>query len=301
MDLTLVVLAAGRASRYGRLKQLEPVGSHGAALFTYSVCDAARAGFGRLALVVPPGLERRFEDHVRHHCGDLVSVATFAQDLSAIPPAFGLPDNRLKPWGTAHALLVAAGALSDTFAVINADDFYGARAYRQLHAHLSREPETAALVGYELGATLSPYGGVSRGLCSQDEKQMLTGLTELHGLMKEGDTIAGFDPNGQAKRFQGHETVSMNLWGLNSTVVSTLRDQFDDFLAHGGADPNAEFLLSSALDQQVRAGTVELRVLKTDEQWFGMTFADDTANVRARIATLVAQGQYPDHPSQGPS
>ncbi|MDH3457244.1 MAG: NTP transferase domain-containing protein [Gemmatimonadota bacterium] len=299
MDLTLVVLAAGRASRYGRLKQLEPVGPHGAALFTYSVYDAARAGFSRLALVVPPGLERRFEDHVRQHCGDLMSVATFAQELSAIPPAFAHPDNRVKPWGTAHALLTAATVLSSPFAVINADDFYGAGGYRQLHGHFSREPDTAALVGYELGATLSPFGGVSRGVCDHDGEGMLTGLTELRGLTKQGDAIVGSDLHGQSHRLRGHERVSMNLWGLNSTVVAALRGQFDDFLAHSGADPTAEFLLSSALNEQVRSGKVRLRVLRTDEQWFGMTFPDDTAIVKRQIAQLIARGKYPDRLSTG--
>jgi hypothetical protein len=298
MDLTLVVLAAGRASRYGRLKQLEPVGPHGAALLDYSLHDAARAGFTHVALVVPPGLERTFEDHVQDHCGDLVPVRTFSQTLNAIPPSFALPDNRIKPWGTAHALLVAEPALGDSFAVINADDFYGMAAYRQLHEHLAHDTKTAALVGYELGATLSPFGGVSRGFCEHDEHDMLTGLTELRSLTKKGSDIVGTDPAGRTHRFRGHETVSMNLWGLNSTVVATLRRQFSEFLAHRGTDPGAEFLLSSAIDEQVRFDGLRLQLLKTEEQWFGMTFPEDTTRVRERIAKLVASGQYPDHLSK---
>ncbi len=301
MNFTLVVLAAGRASRYGRLKQLEPVGPHGAALLTYSIFDAARAGFSRVVLVVPPGLERAFEDHVRHHCGDLVPVTAIAQNLNAIPPTFTLPDSRVKPWGTAHAVLVAEAALGETFAVVNADDFYGPGAYRQLYAHLGRQPGTAVLVGYELGATLSSFGGVARGLCEHDENGMLTGLTELRNLTRQEDAVVGVDSDGRTYHLQGHETVSMNLWGLTSTVVSTMRDQFHDFCAREGANPDAEFLLSTALDEQVRSHRVPLRVLKTNEQWFGMTFPRDTALVQAHIAQLVARGEYPQHLSQGPS
>jgi len=295
MGLTLVILAAGKASRYGRLKQLEPVGPGGAALIDYTIHDALRAGFEQIVLVVAPGLEPRFREHLERVFNRRVTAAFVAQELGAVPKGFTVSPEREKPWGTAHAVLVAAPVLSGPFAVVNADDYYGASSYRVLRDQLLDHPETAALVGFELRSTLSAHGGVSRGICEFDGHGFLTRLIEVKQIEEREGRIVGSEVDGNPIQLLGDETASMNMWGLTPRVLDTLRHQFEEFLVRDGSDPGTEFLLSTAVGQQVSTAEIRLRVLQSVERWFGVTFAADTPAVIARIAKLVATGDYPEH------
>jgi hypothetical protein len=295
MTLTLVVLAAGKASRFGRLKQFEPVGPNGAALMDYAIHDAVKGGFAKIVLVVAPGLEAAFGEHIRQIFGGSIGVTLVSQALEAVPEDFTVPPERKKPWGTAHAVLAAAHELHGPFAVVNADDFYGAESYRMLRDQLLAEPETSVIVGFELRSTLSSHGGVSRGICDEDDAGFLTRLIEVSQIEEDDGSITGVDEGGRPIALTGGETASMNMWGLTPAVLETLRDQFLTFLETEGSDPTAEFLLSTAVGQQTSSGSARLRVLHSREQWFGMTFAADTPGVAARIAELVTSGEYPEH------
>jgi hypothetical protein len=293
--LTLVILAAGRASRFGRLKQLEPVGPNGEALLDYGVFDAWCGGFRRVVLVVPPGMEDRFLSHLKQHFADAVEVQCVGQSLDDIPSGFTLAHQRTKPWGTAHALLAARRVLYGPFAVANADDFYGRSAYRTLAAHAARHPDEAALVGYPLSATLSDHGGVSRGICEADGAGYLTALVEATEVAHTRGEIHGITVDGRSLQLRGSEPASMNLWGFPPGLIALLQQEWVSFLERQGDDATAEFLLSTMVNDLVRRGALRLRVLATDADWFGMTFSADVSRVRGRIAELVASGEYPVH------
>jgi len=299
MSLTLVILAAGRATRYGRLKQLDPVGPRGACLMDYGIFDAARGGFDAFVLVVPPGLEETFARHADEQFGDALDVAFVSQRLDDVPAPHCAPPERTKPWGTAHAVLTAAPVVSGPFAVANADDHYGREAYGALAAHLASRPEEAALAGYRLSETLSEHGGVSRGICETDADGYLTRVVEAKEVRRADGAIRGVTVDGASLDLRGTEPASMNLWGFPHRVLGALERQWHGFLAAHGTDATAEFLLTSAVGEQVAGGDLRLRVLPVAAAWFGMTFAADAPDVRRRIAELVASGEYPEHLGEG--
>jgi hypothetical protein len=280
----LVVLAAGMSSRYGRPKQLEPVGPSGETLLDYGVFDARRAGFGPVVLVIRRELEAVMRAHVAARWGP-IAVRYAVQETGP---------GRTKPWGTADAVL-AAGAFEVPFGVCNADDFYGAAAFRALAAHL-RSPRTAesALVGYRLAGTLSPHGGVSRALCVTDGSGRLTALTELRDVRPEaGGGACGVDPEGDAVPLALDAPVSMNLWGFPPSFPSLLAAGFAGFKALRHADPGAEYPLSTAVHQLVAGGRMAVRVLPAGDGWMGITHPGDREPVMARLRSLVDAGEYP--------
>lgn len=283
---TLVVLAAGLGTRYGGLKQLTPVGPHGEALLDYGVYDAARAGFRKTIFVIRHEVEDLFRRHVAEVIDAGVEVAYARQAPDPSTPG------RTKPWGTGHAVLAAAPQLTGPFAVMNADDFYGAGVYRMLFEHLADAGEHA-LVGYPLEETLSPHGGVSRAIAESDARGYLSRLTEVTDIEPLGSGFTGRTMAGQAVALGGAEFVSMNLWGFTPAVLPALRRQFARFLERRGADPAAEFLLSEAVGAQVAAGEARVRVVRSRERWFGMTFSADEAAVRGELARLADTGAYP--------
>ena len=299
MTQTLVVLAAGLSTRYGGNKQLASVGPNGEALLDYAVHDAVRAGFTNVTFVIRRELERDFQNHVKRRFGRRVSVSFAFQDLADIPAGYALPDSREKPWGTAHAILAARHIVQDQFVVINADDFYGASAYSLLHEYLEmpQAPEVPefAMIGYTLRETFSPFGGVSRGICECGNRGFLERLVEVKKIENMNGEITGVTVTGDRYALEGDETVSMNVWGLTPAVFPILKRQFSEFLAEFGNDPDAEFLLSNALNEQIAAGKTRLKVLATRERWFGMTFQDDRPNVARQITGLVERGVYPNH------
>lgn len=279
------------STRFGRLKQLEPVGPSGEALLDYGIYDALRAGFERIVLVIRPELE----EDVRAHCAvrwAQVPLAFVHQTPDQVPPGHTCPAGRVKPWGTAHAALAAEPAVAGPFAIANADDFYGARAYTALAAHLRRGGDEHALVGYRLDATLSPHGGVSRGWCETDGAH-LRHVTEIHDIHWDGAQLRGRGPDGHPRALESDALVSMNLWGFRPGIFPLLREAFGAFFATPAAAPEGEFLLSSTIGDLVAAGCARVRLLATDERWMGVTYPDDRVTVTDQLRALVAAGRYP--------
>ena len=292
LHLTLVVLAAGLSTRYGRLKQLEPVGPSGEALLDYGLFDAWRAGFERVVLVVRPEIEVMVRDHIAERWWSR-DVQFVHQQLSQIPAGTAVPSGRTKPWGTAHAALAAEGKVAGPFAVANADDFYGADAYATLAAHLGAGGDAHALVGYRLADTLSPHGGVSRGICRMQPGGLLRGLMEVHDIRQSANGLTGRAVEGETVRLQQDDVTSMNLWGFTPAMFPLLHEAFTRFLQQAVGDLRAEFLLSNVVGDLVADGRARVRVLSGGTTWMGMTFPEDRATVAARLRALVASGDYP--------
>jgi Nucleotidyl transferase len=291
----LVVLAAGMSTRYGRLKQVEPMGPAGESIMDYNVFDAARAGFSRVVFIVRKEIEDQVEEHVRRIIGDSFPVAFVRQTLDRIPGDLPPPPERRKPWGTAQAVLCAADSVKGPFAVCNADDFYGEDAFRQLFAHLTLDPPAteAAMVGYTLSDTLSDQGGVARGICIMGRDRLLQKVTEVREIRRVEGWITGEEAPGEAVELRGNEIVSMNLWGFSDPVVELLNRQFLRFLKRWGGDTSAEFPLSTAISEQVQLGTVRVAVLHGKGDWFGVTHAADGQQARQTLRARVESEHYP--------
>lgn len=295
---SLVILAAGVGSRYGGLKQLDPVGPSGETIMEYSAFDAARAGFGEAVLVVRPGMEEELERTVGGRIGTLLPVRYAPQRLDDLPGGRRPPDGRRKPWGTGHAVLAAAPAVSGPFAVINADDFYGAESYASLASALrssASRPDELYLQGFRIGPTLSDAGSVSRGLCRVDADGYLTSIIEALDVAKRDGGGSYRDEHGDARPLSGDELVSMNMWGFTPTVFGALARSFEEFLEREQDDAKAEFMLPAAVQRMIDDGVARVRVLPEAGRWCGVTYREDRPAVAAHIAGLVAQGVYPRH------
>jgi hypothetical protein len=290
---SLVVLAAGVGSRYGGLKQIDRVGPSGETLLDYAAFDARRAGFSRVVFVIRRTFEADFAEAtaaMRKH----VEVAHVFQELDRLPPGFEPPDGRTKPWGTGHAVLAADDAVATPFAVVNADDFYGAASYRAVAGFLAParvDGTHYAMVGFRLADTLSEHGGVARGVCRTREGD-LAAIEEVTGLAPTAEGVQGVGPAG-AVRLTGDEPVSMNLWGFTPTLFAHLRERFAAFLAEQGHDPGSEFLLPTVVSALIREGRARVRVLPGGGPWFGVTFRADRERLAERIQALVRSGEYP--------
>lgn len=276
----LVVLAAGVGSRYGGLKQLAEVSEGNHALFDYAVFDAVRAGFDRVVFVVSAQSEGPTRAHVDAGCARHVDVRLARQET----------DGRAKPWGTGHAVLTARPLVDGPFGIVNADDYYGQESFALLGQALTGGGGHHVLVGYTLRDTLSPFGGVSRGLCLV-EGEDLREVVELHDLRRAGDGVVSADPNWP--RLSGDELVSTNLWGFRPAFFDVLREEFSAFRQQHDSDERAEFYIGSAVNSLVARGQAGVKVLRTREQFFGMTYAEDLAGVRQRLAARIAAGDYP--------
>jgi hypothetical protein len=292
MKPALLVLAAGIGSRYGGLKQIDPVGPAGERIVEYSVYDALRAGFGKVVFVIRHDIEKDFRKAIGDPFGGRINVEYAFQELAPLPEGFSVPAGRVKPWGTAHAILAARDHIHEPFAVINADDFYGAGGYRALHDHLAvpaREPRYA-LVGFVLRNTLSDHGSVARGVCRVSGAGHLREVTEYLTIGKAG---RGAADAATGVRFSGDEYVSMNMWGFDPGLFSVLQEKFVAFLRDQIAAPKSEFLLPAVVNEQIQSAGARVRVLPTSDSWLGMTYAGDKPRVVASIARLVADGVYP--------
>ncbi len=293
----LVVLAAGMSRRYGRLKQIDPLGPCGASIMGYNILDAARAGFSEAILVVREEIRDRVRDHVASTIGDRFPVRFVSQKPLAVPPGYWPPPDRLKPWGTGHAVLVVQDNVPGPFGVCNSDDLYGLEAFRQLQAHLTTDPlpTEAALVGYTLSDTLSVSGagGVARGVCVMGPDHRLERVTEVQDIRLVDGWIAGVDSDGEVVELRGREIVSMNLWGFTPGVLTLMRRQFRRFLDRWGANAEAEFLLSTAINGQIQTGSTTVRVLHSGEEWFGITHAADRDEAQESLRGRVSRGLYP--------
>lgn len=290
-DLSLLVLAAGMGSRYGGLKQLAPVGPGGATLLDYSVFDALRAGFDRIVFVIRRDFEAEFRERIGARYEQRVPVHYVFQDLADLPPGFSVPPDRQKPWGTGHAILCAREALEGSFLAINADDFYGADAYRQLAVHLRQGgPREFFMAGYRLEKTLSPHGSVARGICQVDAEGLLLSVREMTRLVKT-DTGARDELTGES--FSGDEPVSMNFWGFTPQIFPMLQEGFSEFLRTCHEDPKSEYYIPMAVGSFIASGIATVRVARTEAEWFGVTYREDRPEVVRRLEAFTAQGIYP--------
>jgi UTP-glucose-1-phosphate uridylyltransferase len=291
---TLLVLAAGMGSRYGGLKQIDPVGPGGETIIDYSIYDALRAGFGKLVFVIRKDIEEPFRQVVGARFEKRVPVEYVFQELDALPPGFVVPEGRTKPWGTTHAILMAADAVREPFAVINADDFYGAEAYRALAGHLQSGAADYAMVGFTLRNTLSDFGSVSRGVCTVTSDGLLKDVVEMTTIVRDGAHARNTDASGRVTSLTGDEPVSMNMWGFTPRVFEQLRALFAEFLARNATELRAECYIPSAVNELVSSAQARVRVLGSADSWFGVTYRDDQPRVAESIRRLIHDGRYPE-------
>jgi|UniRef100_UPI004049F2D6 hypothetical protein len=304
MKPTLLVLAAGMGSRYGGLKQIDPVGPSGETVLDYGVYDAIRAGFGRVVFIIRRDFEQIFREQIGAKYAGLITVDYVFQSLDALPPGHTVPTGREKPWGTGHAVWCAREAIHEPFAVINADDFYGADSFHQLGLFLTqpvtpaqnfdpmsghRPPKPGAaqfaMVGFALSNTLSENGAVSRGICVADSTGHLHSITEQTGIM--GDDV------GEGKKYSGTAIASMNCWGFTPALFTGLDRQFDEFLTANDTAVKSEFYLPAAVSTMIAQQEAVVKLLPTSSAWFGITYREDKARAINAIADLIGTGVYP--------
>jgi NDP-sugar pyrophosphorylase family protein len=294
--LTLLVLAAGIGSRYGGLKQIDPVGPEGELLLEYSIYDAARAGFDRVVVVLQREIEDQFRQRIGARLEHRIAVDYVFQELDRLDheaPGFVVPAGRTRPWGTTHAVLTASDAIDTPFAAINADDFYGRPAFCALARHLETGSGDYALVGYTLAETLSDFGAVARGLVTSDDKGYLAEVVELKAIERSGEDAIYTDEQGERRTLPGRRQVSMNLWGFTPAVFAALRGYFRRFLEASAGNPHAECYLPTAINQLIQDGQARVRVLEGGDAWFGVTYREDRARVALSIQRLIENGDYP--------
>jgi NDP-sugar pyrophosphorylase family protein len=296
MKPTLLVLAAGLGTRYGGLKQIDAIGPYGQTIIDYSIYDGIRAGFGKVVFVIRHYFEEAFREKVSRKFDGFVDTAYAYQELDAGLGGFTLPPDRQKPWGTGHAILVSREAIQGPFAVVNADDYYGRRSLQAMVGFLtgSGGPNDYAMVGYTLKNTLSEHGTVARGVTECDERMFLQRVDERKKIEKTADGIRYFDPDGTPHPLTGEEFVSMNLWGFQPSIFEFLESQFARFLAEHGREKNSELYIPFVVDELVTGGTATVKVLHTDEPWFGVTYRADKSIATACIRKLIDKGIYPE-------
>jgi UTP-glucose-1-phosphate uridylyltransferase len=291
---TLLILAAGMGSRYGGLKQIDPVGPHGETIIDYSIYDALRAGFGKLVFVIRKDIEQPFKEIVGARFEKHAAVEYVFQQLDDLPPGFSVPPNRQKPWGTGQAILAAANVIREPFAVINADDFYGANSFHQLAERLQSGDADYAMVGFVLRNTLSEFGSVARGVCRMTGDGYLQSVTEITGIQVDGTNAKYTDNAKNNHQLAGDTIVSMNLWGFSPTLFGHLRTQFVEFLRQHGREEKSEFYIPVVVNTLVETGRERCQVLRSPDSWFGVTYREDRPRVVESIRALIARGEYPE-------
>ncbi len=292
MQPTLLVLAAGIGSRYGGLKQVEPVGPEGEIILEYSIFDALRAGFGNVVFVIRKEIEEVFDTEIAARIAGQLPYQYAYQELDSLPPSGAeLNSERTKPWGTGHAVWVARHQIEGPFAVINADDYYGPRAFAEMSRYLQQPDAGYAMVGFRLDQTLSENGSVSRGICSVSADGYLESVVEYTDVQRNNGSIKATDPVGQ---FRGTEAVSMNFWGLQPDIFPKLEAQFVEFLRQRGGELKSEFYLPAAVDRIVSSGQGRVQVLRSDDRWFGVTYPEDRQMVAEGIRKVIGEGTYPE-------
>ena len=294
----LVVMAAGMSSRYGSLKQIDPVGSHGQLIIDYSIFDAIRAGFERVIFIIKRENDAEFRAAIGDRLSGHVQVDYAYQELSDLPDGFSVPEGRVKPWGTTHAVLAARDILDGPFAVINADDYYGPEAFRLIYDHLTAHPDgdEYAMVSYLLGKTVSEHGAVTRGICQTGDDGYLQAIVERKGIEKEGDGGRFTEDGKTYTSLPGSTVVSMNFWGFTGSFIAHAKRMFPQFLERTMQSDTmtSEFYLPAAVGQLLDEKAAQVKVLKSHDRWFGVTYRDDKPLVVESIARLTAQGLYPD-------
>ena len=294
MQPTLLVLAAGIGSRYGGLKQVDGIGPGGEAILEFSIFDAKQAGFGKVVFVIRKEIEAAFREKVGSRVEPHIHVEYAFQEMDTELDWLPTPPHREKPWGTGHALLSAKAHLTEPFVAINADDFYGADAFRKIGEFLRTEcsPTRAGMVAYQLGNTLSENGTVSRGVCSVSADNFLEKVVETHKIERLDDGISYPDGDGVRHPLADDTPVSMTFWGFHPAVLADFEQQFREFVQVNLDNPRAEFYIPSVVDTLLKTKKIDLRVLRSDSAWYGVTYPEDKEKVQAALAGLAESGLY---------
>ena len=297
MKPTLFVLAAGMGSRYGGLKQLDGLGPSGETIMDYSIYDAIRAGFGKIVFVIRKDFEQDFRDKVLSKYEGHIPTELVFQAITDLPAGFTCPEERVKPWGTNHAVLMGKDVINEPFCVINADDFYGRDAFAVMGKYLAALPEGSkndySMVGFRVANTLSENGTVARGICSKDADENLTTVVERTEIMRVDGPVCFKDEEGNWVAVPDNTPVSMNMWGFTPDYFKYSEEMFVDFLKENISKPKAEFFIPLVVNNLITTGRANVKVLDTTAVWFGVTYAADRQGTVDRIKALVDAGEYP--------
>ena len=296
---TLVIMAAGMGSRYGGLKQIDPVGPSGEIIMDYSIYDAMKAGFGKVVFIIKKEIEDAFRETIGNRISKIVDTAYVYQEVYKVPSNFEVPQDRIKPWGTAHAVLCCKDVVNTPFAVINADDFYGSTSFEEIGKFLSevkddREFYNYAMVGFQLENTLTEHGTVARGVCNVDNENYLVNITERTKIKKFEDAAKYTEDGESWIDIPKGSTVSMNTWGFTPSIFEELEEGFSKFLE--GNKENilkSEYFLPSVVDNLIAEGKAKVKVMTSKEQWYGVTYREDKFQVKKAINDLINRGVYP--------
>ena len=299
---SLVIMAAGIGSRFGGgIKQLEPVGPNGEIIMDYSIYDALEAGFDKIVFIIRKDIEKDFREIIGNRIEKIANVEYAFQALDALPEGFSVPDGRTKPWGTGQAILAAKDVIHEPFLVINADDYYGKEGFKKLHDYMVEEMDDdgemmkMCMAGFILANTLSENGGVTRGICDVDQNGYLKKVTETYDIYREPDRMHALTRDGEPTFVSANQHVSMNMFGLPVSFLDELERGFPEFLANvKEGDLKAEYLLPTIVDQCIRSNKAKVRLLETQDKWFGVTYKEDKPAVVAAIQKLIADGMYPE-------
>ncbi len=297
MKPTLLILAAGLGSRYGGVKQMDKIGPSGESIIDYSIFDAIRAGFGKVVFVLNPAIEKDFRDIYEPRLKNKIKTEFVLQEITNIPEGIDFNPQRVKPWGTGHAVMMAKDVIHEPFAVINADDFYGSDAYQVLARFLKEQANSQnqyAMVGYLLKNTLSDFGSVSRGVCSSDQNSFLTDVVERPGIIKKEDKIFYSDDNLKVE-IDENAIVSMNFWGFTPTFFEQLDRDFRKFIAENANKLKAEFFIPLVVNNLIKSNKASVKVLTSTAQWFGVTYREDKPVTIKKVKELVKKGVYPEN------
>lgn len=298
MKPALLILAAGIGSRYGGLKQLDRIGPSGETIIDYSIFDARRAGFGKVIFIIKEAIEKDFNEAIVNRLKHQIEVDYVFQEIWKVPEGITIPENRSKPWGTGHAVLMAEGKIDTPFAVINGDDFYGREAFQALSAYYHDwTPERGndfCMAGYRVGNTLSEYGAVSRGVCQAGQDALLIDVTERTHIERKASGVMYRDDDGIDHQLDENTIVSMNFWGFTPSLFPHLRSGFDRFIHERFSDPKAEYFIPSVVNTLIESNQATVRILPCNARWFGMTYQEDRPAVVSSIRELVAKGIYPE-------
>jgi len=298
MKPTLFVLAAGMGSRYGGLKQLDGLGPNGETIMDYSIYDAIRGGFGKVVFVIRHSFEKEFQEIVLNKFSKAIDVEVVFQEINSLPQGFSPHPQRVKPWGTNHAVLMGKNVIKEPFAVINADDYYGEESFKILVNFLQSiegKQNEYCMVGYHVGNTLSESGAVSRGVCSVDEEGYLTSVVERTQIESQGGQIQYKDEHGIADFLEENTLVSMNMWGFTPDYFDYSEEFFKTFLSENANNLKSEFYIPTVVNALIQNNQAKVKVLDTPSKWFGVTYAEDKSQVVMKINKLVRKGVYPEN------
>jgi len=297
MEPTLVILAAGLGTRYGGVKQMDKVGPSGESIIDYSIYDAIKAGFKKVVFVLNPKIEKDFKEIYEPRLKGRIKTGYVLQELTKIPEGIKFNSERVKPWGTAHAVMMTKDVVNEPFAVINADDFYGRDAYFVMSEFLQKVKNDEAeysMVGYLLKNTLSDHGSVSRGVCETDENGYLTDVVERTSIERKGGKVV-YVEDAQEVEVDENSIVSMNFWGFTPLFFSQLEENFIEFIKENADKLKAEFFIPLVVNNLIKNNEAKVKVLKSDAQWFGVTYKEDKPITIKQINKLIESGVYPEN------